>query len=39
MGPSRRDLLGVGCLVVLLVGMVVIIVLGAIPAGGPPTLH
>jgi len=39
MGPSRRDLIGVGCLVVLLVGMVVIIVLGAIPPGGPPTLQ
>jgi hypothetical protein len=39
MGPTRRDYIGAGLLFLLLAGLVVIIVLGAIPPGGPPTLR
>jgi len=39
MSPSRRDLIGAGLLFVILTSLVVVIVLGAIPPGGPPALR
>jgi hypothetical protein len=39
MRPSLIEMLAAGVLVVVLAGLVVAIVLGTIPAGGPPTLR
>jgi hypothetical protein len=39
MRPQRREILGAGLLFLILAGMVVLLVLGTIPPGGPPALR